>query len=153
MIKMQSTEDTEKLQYYDTEHKDSILQTLNDCKTSAEIYSLINRTFPDWILKQTNEYSKDYPHLQANWKEVCKRASVTPESIVIVDYINFTDRHTVLKEFCEVMTKAGYCVRRREEFISCENCHRAIPVKALWEKFRSYNIPCPNNWSQTCRKC
>ena len=123
-------------------------------KNHNEIEQLIKKTFPDWILSYSHRYSKDYPHLQINWESVCKLVDVVPKNIIIVDYINFTEKHKIIKYFCEIMTRFGYCVRRKEEFITCVKCNSTIPVKDLWKKFGAYkDIPRPNKWSSNCNEC
>lgn len=140
--------------YSDPDNINVIIEKLKASQTHFDARKIIEQTYPDWFIHTTGEYSKDYPHFKKNWKIICDRSGVTPKSIVLVDFLIFnSDKHKLVSEFSERMTKEGYCVRRKEEFISCSNCGAAIPSKLIWKKLTELKIPAPRVWSERCQRC
>ena len=139
--------------YKNPSNHEEILKKLLEVKTYGEVYEIIKETFPDWIIGHTKKYSTDYPHLQKNWEFLCKKFNTTPKEILIVDYVNEGPEFKVLNTFCELMTVAGYCIRRKEEFIGCHKCDSAIPVLELWKDLKERGLQVPKNWSKLCVSC
>lgn len=119
------------------------------------IYEFINRVFPGWILYSVDDYSKDYSYLENNWKFMCVKLSIDKGKIVIVDAIHFDDSHKLLGEVCDMMTKSGYIVRRKEELIPCTVCGKALMSEPLWMKMRNTPIQevIPREWAERCGGC
>ncbi len=129
--------------------------TLTDKK---EIQNFIEDTFPGWLIASTTRYCHDYPHLQLNWETICRLNNVKPQKIVVVDEVHFDRKehahnHSLLMLICDVMTKLGYVVRRKEEFTGCESCQRAIPTALVWHLMQEKGMPVPLIWSTTCSGC
>jgi hypothetical protein len=141
--------------YTDPPNIDELVTCFNNLpQDSAEIQKFIETTFPGWIVLSTTHYSPDYPHLQRNWEAICKMNGVTSQKIVIVDYINFNkDEYKLINLMCERMTTSGYAVRRKEEFIYCNKCYGALPIKQIWKDFKDKGIPVCSVWSPNCSKC
>lgn len=139
--------------YVNPPNADEIINTISEMKKHDEIHNLIIQTFPGWILYSTDTYSDDYLYLNNNWKKVCEMTKTTPKKIVLVDYINFHPDFALIRAFCNIMTTFGYCVRRKEEFGSCEKCGKAIPVEQVWKVMKSKDMPVPDKWSSKCSVC
>ncbi len=146
-----------KNQYKDFLNKDFVLTLLDKCKDKDEVKDLINDTFPGWLVSYGKFYSKDYVHLTANWKHICKRAGVEPQYIILVDQIPIFEKDTeLLQHFCEKMTKMGYVVRRKEEFIFCKVCGAVVPSETTYDMMKlmmGSKIPLPKTWSDKCSGC
>ncbi len=141
--------------FIDPPNLDYFISKLKTLITVNEICTFMENTFPGWFNKTLNEYSKDYPHLTTNWTKICSMMNppTTPQKIVLVNWISGDKDHLLTREFCEYMTVKGYAVRRTDEFIPCKKCNRAIPDKEVWEKMKEHNVPCPDQWSNTCSSC
>ena len=139
--------------YKNPENKDVIFKKILESKTCGDLYELIKQVYPDWICGNIKSYSKDYPHLQQNWEYVCNKINTKHTEILVVNYIGKGDDYTLLNTFCELMTTAGFCVRRKEELIGCYVCGLAIPVLELWKEFHTKGLPVPSQWSKQCSNC
>ena len=139
--------------FSDPPDKKTIIQNILDSKTHGDIFAIIKRVFPSWILGASNSYSLDYPHLQSNWIKVCEKIDTQPTKILIVDFIDCDESHTLIPIFCELMTRAGYCVRRKEEFISCPHCEKIIPNLEIHKKMILRKLNIPPEWSKKCSDC
>ncbi len=139
--------------FIDPPNKKEIIKKLHDLKEDAEFREYIDKILPNWLVYACDKYSKDYPHLQANWERICQMIKVKPQKIILTQDIIFDDDHEVVKEICEIMTKNGYVVRRSGEFIVCHVCMSAIPCKEVWHLLKEKKLPVPNTWSQKCRDC
>lgn len=139
--------------YTDPNNKDEVIEDLKKCQTVGDVFVLIANTFPDWVYQFFNVYSSDYPSLQKNWEIISDKLNVPPSQIVTVNEILFDDEHTITRLFSEVLTRAGYSVRRREEFFACGKCNAAIPSNDLYNKLKEKNMPVPSEWSQECSDC
>lgn len=130
-----------------------ILKELEGLGEHSKIQELIVKTFPTWLLHSTDRYSHDYPHLESNWATICAKTGVDKQKIVIVDAIIKDDEHLLINIFCERMTREGYVVRRKGEFIGCSKCGAAIPSEIVYRNMKSYNLPIPIKWSDKCSTC
>lgn len=139
--------------YEDPPNKEEILARLKETKEHAEVKALIEEVFPDWFLYWIPKYSEDYPSLKINWERICHMSKTTPKFIVLVEWIEFTDQHTVLRAFADRMTHQGYVVRRREEFGTCPECGKAIPSKMVYDRMKECGCPVPVEWSEKCSGC
>lgn len=138
---------------YKDNNKEEILGKLKNCQTIGNVKDLINQTFPDWIVAFLPYYSDSYPHLNRNWLKICEMQQVKPTEIIIVSDIIFDDEHIILKSFCECLTRAGFCVRRKIEFIPCSVCNKAIPTQEIYNLFVDKQFEVPERWSPNCFGC
>lgn len=140
--------------YQDPENVDDIVEKVKNCETHDEVVTLINETFPGWILGWPMRYSLDYPHFQNNWEFVCKKSGTKTLSVIIVDHIVFNNpKFSLVKLFCELLTVFGHSVRRKEEFIGCKICGDAIPTQSVYNQLRERKITVPSCWMVKCQKC
>lgn len=137
----------------DEESMKLVLNELEGIGNPIDIQKLITRTFPTWLIHSTPKYSEDYPHLDKNWTFVCDKNCASKQQIVIVDCIIKDDEHLLLNIFCERMTREGYIVRRKEEFVSCGKCGAAIPCERVYKHMKDNSLPVPDEWSSTCLYC
>ena len=64
--------------YKDPENVKDIINTVKNCEMHKDFISLINKTFPTWILGWPKKFSHDYPHFQHNWEFVCNKTNSKP---------------------------------------------------------------------------
>lgn len=133
----------------------SIISSLTDCVDLNQVLTLISKVFPNWIIGLSHGYSDDYPHFQSNWNVVCKKMNCKPREPIIVDFIpvKFDDTNSIILTFCEVLTRFGYPVRRKEEFSECKHCEKLIPSKVIYDKLKTNNIKIPSIWMNKCQSC
>ena len=139
--------------HVDPPNKNEILQQLHTLSNAKDTVKFIETHFPGWLILSLNNYSKDYPHFQANWEKICQMANTTPQKIVLVSDIKFDEEHVATSVMAEFMTRNGYCVRRAAEFVACAECESAIPCQDLWVLLRNKGMPVPSNWSNHCSGC
>jgi len=139
--------------YIDSSNTIEILEKLKTISTLGEVKKLMDETFPTWFVTTMNSYCSDYPHLTENWKKICTMSGINPAQIMIVDDIIFGDSYTLIKTFCECFTRAGFSVRRKKEYIPCENCNCAVPTELMWVLFKEKGIKVPEKWNKKCTKC
>jgi len=141
------------MEFHNPPDAKEILTTLNNCENSEQAEEVISTTFPNWITMSFSKYSQDYPHLQNNWEFLCGKIGVSTQKIIIVKDITFDDNHTLLMQFCEYMTKHGYCVRREGEFFPCSVCGTALPCKEIYDNFKARKINIPETFQTKCLNC
>ena len=130
-----------------------ILSRLSSTGDTEDIRAIINSVYPTWLVSVMREYSQDYPHLNGNWTVICGKNGSQKRGIVLVDEIVKDEEHLLINIFCERMTREGYMVRRRGEFVSCEVCNSAIPSLEVYSKMKMNFIKVPTVWSRTCTTC
>ena len=148
-----NTMDTDIYTDSDEESMKMVLKELESIGDHNKIHELISRTFPTWLIHSTSKYSEDYPHLDKNWTFICERNGASKRQIVIVDHIIKDDDHLLINIFCERMTREGYIVRRKEEFIGCDICGAAIPSERVYRHMKDNSLPVPDVWCQKCSSC
>lgn len=134
------------------ENEKDYIKAINNADIDT-ILNFLNVNYPEWIRYNSEKYSQDYNYLQNNWKHICKKLNITPQKILLVEYISFDPTLKVLNCLNERLTKLGYCVRRDSEFILCKNCNAIIPCKNLWQFMKNNKLPVPNVWNNVCTKC
>lgn len=139
--------------YTNPPNSKEILNKLSTVKNSQEAEELINQYFPGWLVFSANAYSRDYTHLQKNWKHICEMIKTQPQKIVFVADIKFDDEHSTINAISEFMVKNGYCIRRVGEFIVCPVCEKAIPCIQVWHLLKEKGLPVPAKWSNKCSCC
>jgi hypothetical protein len=139
--------------YLDPPNAAEIIEKIKTLPTIGDIKLLADELFPGWWCSTIQEYSNDYPDLEKNWKSVCVSIGVKRALIVLVDFLEYTDNHTLVKMFVESFTRAGFNVRKNSDYITCSNCNGAIPCELIWAIFKEKNCNVPLKWSQTCKTC
>lgn len=139
--------------YLDPPNVATILEKIKTLQTIRDIKILADEVFPGWWCTTIQEYSNDYPHLDKNWNSVCNTIGVKKSLIVLVDFLEFTDNHSLIKVFTESFTRAGFNVRKNSDYVKCKNCNRAIPSEVIWTIFKENKFDVPLSWSKTCKNC
>jgi len=143
--------------YKDPENVLEIMERLKTLPTLKEVKELIDEVFPTWFISVLPRYSKDYEGFQINWVNVSNMANVRTAQIVIVDDMVFDESHNLIRTFAELLTRSGFSVRRKEEFIPCEKCGNALPTREMYEVYKKVQeesrIELPENWSNKCKNC
>lgn len=140
--------------YLDPYNASDIIEELKSLPTMGAIKSLIDNTFPTWFVTTMDKYCTDYPHLNKNWRTICQMGNVKSTQVMIVDDFEFNDSHSLAIIFCECFTRAGFSVRRKQEFIPCNNCGSAVPTQLMWNLFKEKGkIKIPDVWSPNCSCC
>lgn len=140
--------------YVNPPNTPEILHNLKQCRTIGDIKSLVDQTFPQWFVTIMPKFCHDYPFLQTNWDNVCKRVPVLKAQIMIVEEVEQGDKYTLIQQFSECFAKAGFAVRRKMEFIPCSKCGSAIPSIMLYDYLKNQDKEhIPNDWSKTCSGC
>ena len=139
--------------YRDPENRDEILGKLREKKTMKEVVELVKETYPEWIVTFMDRFSRDYAFLQHNWVTVCNKMGVRPTQIMIVEDVEQDDNHQVVRHFAECFTRSGFAVRRKMEFIPCENCGAALPSSMLYDFLKEKDNDVPDSWNKICRNC
>jgi len=143
--------------YQDPENLPEIMERLKSLPTLKEVKELIDEVFPTWFVCVLTRYSKDYEGFQTNWVNVAKMANIPTTQIVIVDDMVFDENHNLIRTFAELLTRSGFSVRRKDEFIPCETCGDAIPTQKMYEVYKNVQeenrIELPTTWSNKCENC
>jgi len=139
--------------FSDPENVNQLISQFATLESKEEIQKFIDENLPGWLVASTDAYSSDYPHLQQNWRLVCRMNNVRPQKIVVVERIDFGDNYRLVQSIAETMTKRGYVVRRKVEFTGCEVCRKAIPVIEVWSLLKEKGMPVPRVWSASCSGC
>jgi hypothetical protein len=141
--------------FKDPENVEDIKETLKTLPTMKDILDLINKVFPNWIVTFFDKYSNDYPHLDKNWELITKELNIPKSQILIVENIYNKDdeEHLLINLFCDIFTRSGFIVRRKNEIFPCEVCNAAIPNNESYNKMKESNIQVPETWTQKCTTC
>lgn len=139
--------------YLDPVNTPEHMNRLKSVRTLGEVKTLVDEVFPDWFVTVMETYCSDYPHLMDNWKKLCKMSNSSPTQIMIVEEIVGDDAHSLLSTFAECFTRAGFSVRRKREYVPCENCGSAVPNAAMWKLFKDKGFKVPKTWNSKCTEC
>lgn len=140
--------------YIDPYKTPEIVEKLRNCPTVGHVKALVDETFPDWFVTTMEVFCPDYPHLQKNWKTICRMSNTKRAQVMIVDDFSFDEGHSLVTHFAECFTKAGFAVRRKQEFIPCEKCSSAVPTQIMWHILKEKgNFEIPKIWSAKCVGC
>jgi hypothetical protein len=130
------------------------LLSANDEQEGIE---LINEIAPDWIISICEKYSKDYPTLENNWTFFCEKFGTKKGRILLVNKIVMDPRREDFREMdilCNILSKKGYIIRRKEEFKFCEKCNSVLPSVGVYNKLKENKItPIPHIWAPNCQNC
>jgi hypothetical protein len=138
--------------YNNPTNTDEITEELRECKTLGEVKNLTERVFPEWFVTTISKFSVDYPQFQQNWEMVCKKIGVKPLEIMIVEDVEQGPDYTLVQNFAECFTRAGFCVRKKMEFFPCEKCGCCLPSQIVHKQLvdKGFIIP---EWKITCQNC
>lgn len=136
--------------YEDRKETQNIISLLT---LTENYFDVIDHYYPNWIVSQHDNYSSDYFFMNANWQSICDMIHVNKQKIILVQDIFFDDNHKDMMTVCEFLTKKGYCVRRKSEFVVCR-CGKLIVDRDLWSVIKKRgNVPVPEEWSDKCTNC
>jgi hypothetical protein len=139
--------------YIDPPNTPELLARLRSLPTLGEVKKFADEIFPNWFVTTMEIYCPDYPNLMRNWKELCKISNTRPAQIMIVEEIAHDGAHTLIANLAECFTRAGFSVRRKREYIPCENCGSAVPTQLVWQLLKSKKQPVPPVWLPMCTGC
>ncbi len=143
--------------YKDPENVLEIMEHLKTLQNLKEVKDLMNEVFPSWFVCSLPRYSKDYEGFQTNWVKVANMINVPITQIIIVDDMIFDEEHSLIRTFAELLTRSGFSVRRKDEFIPCEKCGNALPTREMYEVYKKVQeengIKVPITWSNKCKNC
>jgi len=139
--------------YQDPENIEEIVKDIFKQKTIKDIYDMLNKIFPDFIVNVLTTFSGDYPHFDQNWAGMCIALKVNKAQIMLVKNYVEDDNHLLLKTFCEVFTQAGFVIRRYTEFFPCSVCNKVLPNEFAYNKLKELNIKVPEKWDTKCSNC
>jgi len=122
---------------------------INQLATMKDVFDLIEKKYPDWIVEMVDNYSIDYPHLQNNWQTLTNHSKTKMQKIIIVECFDNEEQLS----FAELLTQAGFIVRTKVELIPCSVCRCAIPSQSIYNKMRQHNIQFDFEWNNKCRNC
>lgn len=134
--------------YEDPENASEILELLKRAKTMKEVLDLASDTFPDWIITCLPRFSPDYPHLTANWHNLCTKMGVVPAQVMIVEYVSLGDsKNSLIAHFGECFTRAGFAVRAKTEYVPCSESSCAVPSFKAWKTMKDMGLSVPGTWA------
>ena len=139
--------------FTDPHNTSEIKSQIKNFETVKDIIDLINTTYPSWIIDTFDGYSKDYPHLENNWKIICDKCNVTKQKIVVVEEIKNDKSHTLVNFLADYFTSAGFIVRTKDDVYICEKCDMVIPNEQIYKKMKSLKMDVPEVWSTKCVNC
>ena len=131
--------------YTDPENTVELILKIKNSPTLGEVKNLMDTTFPELFVTVLPKFSNDYPHLNKNWKRICDSIPTTPKEVMILD--NYSEDCTLVKAFAECFTMAGFAVRRKSEYIPCEQTGVAVPSEAIYHLFKEKGFTVPETWS------
>ena len=141
------------MKYSDPENIQDICKDIMKLQTVKEIYDLLLSIYPGIVINVMDSYSNDYPHFEINWSGICDTLKVKKAQIIVLDEYPEDDSHLLLKIFSEVLTQAGFVLRKYTEFIPCTVCNRALPNNYIYYKLKENKIKVPESWSTKCSNC
>jgi hypothetical protein len=127
-----------------------------DNLSDEDFKNSLNELIPNWFIEMCDSYSDDYEYLNRNWSCICQVGGVKKGKIVLVSEIDFndtTERGVLIRNVSEFLTKNGFSVRRKSEFVICSTCLQAIPDFGMWQYLKKNSAPVPDEWSCKCKDC
>jgi hypothetical protein len=147
---------TTMLKYKDPENSGFIIDSLHEAPTLKEVNAIIKSVYPTWMISVLEKYSDDYPSLTSNWQKICSEIGVSPAKIIIVDFLpsekNATD-FILIASFSEILTRSGFSIRRKQEFVLCSKCSALTPKVSIRQKLKDAGEKVPETWSSNCSTC
>jgi hypothetical protein len=139
------------MSYTDPDNLIDIITQIKNSATIGDVKKLMDSIFPTLFITIMVSFSNDYPHLNKNWNTLCSSINTTPKKVIIFD--NYTEDCILVKTFAECFTTAGFSVRRKNEFIPCKKCGKAIPSEHIYNIFKEKKVDVPEHWSVYCVSC
>ena len=127
--------------------KEEIKQNLSEA-LQLTTDDTIDTIFPNWFIATIDDYSDDYPHLKKNWSDICEKIGIEKTQILIVDQLSHEPQYSLILFFAEIFTRAGFAVRRKNEFFPCKVCNKALPSEYIWQIMKDNNFSVPEKFSQ-----
>lgn len=123
---------------------------LTDLPNIQNVLEYIDNKYPKWVYKISDKFSKDYEYLNSNWCHMCNVFNTTPKKIIIVENMNNDEFYTL----AELLTKVGFIIRSRDEYIYCLKCNKCIPTEKTYDIMKE-KIPSiiPKSYSNCCSNC
>lgn len=123
---------------------------LTDLPNIQNVLEYIDEKYPKWVYKICDKYSKDYDYLNLNWSRMCDIFNTTPKKIIIVENMNIDEFYTL----AELLTKVGFIVRTKDEYIYCSKCNKCIPTEKTYDIMKTKILSIiPNSHSIYCSNC
>jgi hypothetical protein len=144
------------IKYKDPDNVDVVMEQIRRAPTIGDVKEIADKIFPKWIVAVAPDYCPDYSEFLKTWDFLCSRLACKKQCVLIVEYLIFEDPnndYTLIRHLGELLTRAGYSVRRQEEFVGCTECHKAIVSPILYEILKKQQIPVPEIWTQKCSNC
>ncbi len=140
--------------YLDPSDYEQVIESVKTMRTLGEVKNLIDTIYPGWIKGMIECYSDDYPSLTESWKNICENElKVKPVAIIVLDRLPLSEDFVLVNFFAETLTRAGFCVRRKEEVIACYKCSKAIPSSSLYDMLKRKGEQIPDVWARSCVSC
>jgi hypothetical protein len=144
-------ENTDK--YSNPSNTDEIMEELKNAKTMGEVKELVDRVFPEWFVTTMDSFSTDYSQFNDTWSGICKKIGVKQAQIIIVEEVERGDNYSLIQNFAECFTKAGFAVRKKMQFIPCAKCNKALPSLLFYNMLKEKKFPVLDSWNSNCQKC
>ena len=129
------------------------MKSIIKMKTIKDIHELLMSIYPTFIKNTLEEYSKDYPQFDINWRVLCLSLKVRKAYILLVNEWEEDDDHLLLKTFCEIFTQAGFVIRKYTEFFPCPVCKHLLPSEEMYNKLKESKMKVPDLWLAKCSEC
>jgi hypothetical protein len=143
--------------YEDPSNIDEIHTRIKNAPTMGDVVKIVDEVFPGWLVAGVKSYSDDYPALTKRWEENARsKFNVKPACVLLVDkliVVGNRDSHTLIHMFAELFFRSGFSVHRKEEFVCCRICSKAIPCKQFYNLMVTNKEYIPSKWSDTCTSC
>jgi hypothetical protein len=140
--------------YNNPDNSDEISIKIRNTPTIGGVKKLVDEVFPDWFVTTLDSYSIDYPYLQSNWIKCCDKIGCPTAQIMIVQETELGDNHTLIREFAECFSSAGFSVRRQMEFIPCSVCIAALPSIMMYDYMKENQMKVVDSgWADKCVNC
>lgn len=131
----------------------------NESKENIHIFKVIEKIIPNWIIKKTNFYVKQYKTLENNWFKICSQWKTKPKEILIVEYLpdldNF-ENYTILRHIIESLTINGYVIRNIRDITTCDKCNGAMLNEVSFNFLKEQETSIISNdskWNSICDTC
>jgi hypothetical protein len=139
--------------YSDPPNLEEIKTHLSTLATLGEVKKYVEEILPGWFIGLLKNYSDDYSHLNSNWQKVCEKIGCEKTEIILVKDLSHEPNYTLISLLAEIFTRAGFSVRRSQEYFPCAICGKALPNLFLWNTMKANNFNVPEVWSEKCMSC
>lgn len=132
--------------YEDPDNIEELKKQLTEKRTLKDVLDFVNTIFPGWVVDFVDKYSDKYPFFTENWHKTCAEAKVKPTQIMIVDKVDFTEGHDLLKIFGELFTKSGFSVKCKDHLLRCPRCEAIYPTSEMHTILKEGGSNIPEVW-------